>query len=100
VDGVDGGSDESRECMPCRGSGRVISNLGGSPKDVTCPWCAGTGTRQAGTDAQASWRERLAEEPVAGQPPQAGPVTDAPSGPSGPAGEPRETQPAPGPSES
>jgi len=48
-----------RECMPCRGSGQVISNLGGTPSKVTCPWCGGGGVRLAGTDAQAGW---LAED--------------------------------------
>jgi hypothetical protein len=41
--------------MPCRGSGQVISNLGGTPSRVTCPWCAGSGLRVPGTDAQAGW---------------------------------------------
>jgi DnaJ-class molecular chaperone len=41
-----------RECMACRGSGKVISNLGGSPKTVTCPWCEGGGVRIPGIDAQ------------------------------------------------
>jgi DnaJ-class molecular chaperone len=50
------GSHAPRECMPCRGSGRVISNLGGAPSAVECPWCGGSGTRQPGVDAQAKWR--------------------------------------------
>jgi hypothetical protein len=41
--------------MPCRGTGKVISNLGGTPSSVTCPWCDGGGTRVAGIDAQAKW---------------------------------------------
>jgi len=41
--------------MACRGTGRVISNLGGSPKTVPCPWCEGTGLRPAEIDAQAHW---------------------------------------------
>jgi hypothetical protein len=41
--------------MPCRGSGKVISNLGGSPSPVTCPWCEGGGVRLPGSDAQAKW---------------------------------------------
>jgi DnaJ-class molecular chaperone len=44
-----------RECMPCRGTGKVISNLGGTPSTVTCPWCDGGGIRLPGTDAQARW---------------------------------------------
>jgi hypothetical protein len=43
--------------MPCRGSGKLISNLGGTPSTVTCPWCEGGGVRLAGIDAQARWRE-------------------------------------------
>jgi DnaJ-class molecular chaperone len=45
------------QCMPCRGTGRVISNLGGSPQEVPCPWCKGGGVRLAGVDAQAAWLE-------------------------------------------
>ena len=48
-------SQGPRECMPCRGSGKVISNLGGEPSTVECPWCNGVGVRVAGTDAQAKW---------------------------------------------
>jgi DnaJ-class molecular chaperone len=44
-----------RECMPCRGTGKVISGLGGEQKSVTCPWCNGSGERQTGVDAQAKW---------------------------------------------
>ncbi len=47
---------EARPCPPCRGTGRVISNLGGSPNEVTCPWCEGTGTFIPGHDAQAARR--------------------------------------------
>jgi DnaJ-class molecular chaperone len=59
VEGVAGEerpADEGpRECMACRGSGKVISNLGGSPSQVTCPWCEGQGVRVPGIDAQAHW---------------------------------------------
>jgi len=41
--------------MPCRGSGKVISNLGGTPSTVSCPWCGGGGVRLANVDAQAKW---------------------------------------------
>jgi hypothetical protein len=41
--------------MPCHGSGQVISNLGGSPRQVTCPWCRGAGVRLPAIDAQAHW---------------------------------------------
>jgi hypothetical protein len=48
--------------MACRGTGRVISNLGGTPSEVACPWCDGTGMRTPGIDAQARWREDAAAE--------------------------------------
>jgi hypothetical protein len=41
--------------MPCRGTGKLISNLGGAPSTVTCPWCEGGGVRISGVDAQAKW---------------------------------------------
>jgi hypothetical protein len=78
VDGGNDGSDESRECMPCRGTGQLISNLGGSPKNVPCPWCSGTGTRQPNVDAQAAWRERREAEASDAEPPAEGvPSPDA-----------------------
>ena len=47
-------SHDPERCTPCRGTGRVISALGGEPKPVTCPWCEGAGKRIAGHDAQAA----------------------------------------------
>jgi len=45
--------EESRTtCTPCRGTGKVISNLGDTSHEVTCPWCDGTGRFAAGRDAQ------------------------------------------------
>lgn len=41
--------------MACRGTGRVISQLGGTESAVTCPWCEGGGLRLAEVDAQAHW---------------------------------------------
>jgi hypothetical protein len=41
--------------MACRGSGKVISHLGGTVSTVMCPWCGGGGVRVPGNDAQASW---------------------------------------------
>ena len=58
-----------RECMPCRGTGQVISNLGGTASTVTCPWCEGGGVRIAGIDAQAKWAE------ATDQPPEETPAT-------------------------
>jgi DnaJ-class molecular chaperone len=52
----DGPGAEARECAPCRGTGRVISNLGGDPHEVPCPWCDGTGRFTPGHDAQAARR--------------------------------------------
>lgn len=43
--------------MPCRGTGQVISNLGGTLSTVTCPWCEGGGVRLVGIDAQARWQD-------------------------------------------
>jgi DnaJ-class molecular chaperone len=47
-------------CAPCRGTGEVVSHLGGSPSLVRCPWCEGTGTMIAGHNAQQA-RERPGE---------------------------------------
>lgn len=58
-------SADEAACLPCRGTGQVVSYLGGEPNAVACPWCAGTGIRQAGIDAQARW---IAESGDAGQP--------------------------------
>ncbi len=41
-------------CMPCRGTGQLVSGLGGQPHSVLCPWCRGTGRRIPGIDAQES----------------------------------------------
>jgi hypothetical protein len=48
--------------MPCRGTGTLISNLGGTPSTVTCPWCDGGGVRVPHIGAQAKW---LDDEPQA-----------------------------------
>jgi DnaJ-class molecular chaperone len=40
-------------CSACRGTGRVISNLGGTPHEVVCPWCEGGGRRIPAHNAQA-----------------------------------------------
>lgn len=53
----EGEAHEPRECMPCRGSGQVISGLGGTSAKVACPWCEGTGARVPGIDAQARWAQ-------------------------------------------
>ncbi len=43
-------------CDACRGTGVVISHLGGDPHEERCPWCEGGGVRLRGHDAQAAWR--------------------------------------------
>jgi DnaJ-class molecular chaperone len=48
---------DPERCTPCRGTGTVISGLGGEPKPVTCPWCEGSGVYQREHDAQAARRE-------------------------------------------
>ena len=46
--------EDPTRCHACRGTGKVISNLGGTPHDVTCPWCEGTGRFIPEHDAQAA----------------------------------------------
>jgi len=43
-------------CDACRGTGVVISHLGGEPHEERCPWCDGVGVRLPAHDAQARWR--------------------------------------------
>jgi DnaJ-class molecular chaperone len=50
-------SHDPQICTPCRGTGTVISGLGGTPTPVTCPWCDGSGQFQRDHDAQAAKRE-------------------------------------------
>lgn len=45
------------ECMPCRGTGQVVSTLGGETTKIACPWCQGTGVRSPGIDTQEAWIE-------------------------------------------
>ena len=53
--------DESRTtCTPCRGTGKVVSSLGGNTHQVTCPWCDGTGRFTPGRDAQQAPAEAAA----------------------------------------
>jgi DnaJ-class molecular chaperone len=44
---------EPEACRPCRGTGKVVSALGGERTEVTCPWCEGSGRWLADHDAQA-----------------------------------------------
>jgi DnaJ-class molecular chaperone len=43
-------------CAPCRGTGQLLSNLGGVAAQVRCPWCEGGGMQLAGHDAQSARR--------------------------------------------
>ena len=54
MEGAAGGASERTTCTPCRGTGRVISALGGEPHEVACPWCEGHGSFIAAHDAQAA----------------------------------------------
>jgi len=55
-------NDAPAPCDACRGTGVVISNLGGEPHEERCPWCDGGGARLRGHDAQLRWRERAAAD--------------------------------------
>jgi DnaJ-class molecular chaperone len=46
-------ADDPSRCRACRGTGRVISGKGGTPHEVECPWCEGTGRFIPEHDAQA-----------------------------------------------
>jgi len=50
------GPTEPVPCSPCRATGTVISNLGGTPSTLQCPWCEGTGVLIPEHDAQAARR--------------------------------------------
>jgi DnaJ-class molecular chaperone len=52
--GEDKTAEDRSQCTPCRGTGKISSNLGGAAHDVVCPWCDGTGAFQPGRDAQES----------------------------------------------
>lgn len=49
-----------QQCAPCRGTGSLISNLGGEQSQVPCSWCEGTGTVIPEHDAQAARKEQAA----------------------------------------
>lgn len=55
-------SHEPRVCMPCHGTGKVISNLDGRSRKITCPWCRGGGERLTGVDAQEFQQEQAASK--------------------------------------
>lgn len=43
---------EPLPCTVCRGTGIVLSNLGGSLKEQQCPWCEGSTVLLPDHDAQ------------------------------------------------
>jgi DnaJ-class molecular chaperone len=49
-------------CSACRGTGTVISNLGGERSELPCPWCEGRGLR-LGTEHNAQAVGRGDEPP-------------------------------------
>ena len=59
----DDATPDEEVCPPCRGTGVVISNLGGVRSEVACPWCGGTGRFRRDGDAQAARRGGAAEPP-------------------------------------
>lgn len=70
----------SSVCTPCRGTGHLISGLGGTPHQVTCPWCRGTGEFIPGLDAQQSLAEGGEARSQPAEP--AEPAGEAPAPPS------------------
>jgi DnaJ-class molecular chaperone len=52
-------TEDRSGCTACRGTGKLISGLGGTPHEVTCPWCGGSGQFQQGHDAQQAPAENL-----------------------------------------
>jgi DnaJ-class molecular chaperone len=70
-------TDDARAaCSPCRGTGQVVSNLGGEPATEACPWCEGSGSFLAEHDAQAARRAAAA---AAGEVAPAGDAASAPA---------------------
>lgn len=53
-DGGKAKAEEPRPCVPCSATGKVTSNAGGEPHEVTCPWCEGGGVMIPDHDAQAA----------------------------------------------
>lgn len=64
----DQSASEPLACMPCRGTGKVISRLGGEPSEVPCPWCGGTGVKPEGEVDAQSHAPRVEPSEEAGEP--------------------------------
>ena len=56
---------DATTCTACRGTGKVLSSLGGTQHEVVCPWCEGSGHRIPGIDAQEHPAEGGDPAPVA-----------------------------------
>jgi DnaJ-class molecular chaperone len=66
---------EMESCRGCRGEGKVISNLGGSPSEVDCPWCEGSGKFLGPEhDAQAHWGGKVVESAESSEKPPEEPL--------------------------
>jgi DnaJ-class molecular chaperone len=76
ADEEDPETPEPVPCTVCRGTGTLISNLGGSPSTVSCAWCEGTGTFLPEHDAQAA-RRAAAEGDAGAAPGDAPPAAPA-----------------------
>ena len=62
----DNQSEDRGTCTPCRGTGRLVSNLGGEAHEVSCPWCEGSGRFRAEHDAQEHIAEPTPPAPDSG----------------------------------
>jgi hypothetical protein len=69
------GAWSATACRPCRGTGRLISTLGGVSHQVVCPWCHGTGKTIPGINAQ----DAPAEDGVSGQPAEGASTAEPPA---------------------
>lgn len=80
--------------MACRGTGQVISNLGGQARQATCPWCRGHGLRIPGSDAQAHWGEAAGSDAPEGA--EGSPAQTTAASPVGPGTDGGDERPTPG----
>ena len=71
-EGAAGAGAAPVSCSACRGTGKVISNLGGTGKPVECPWCDGAGVRLPDHDAQGKRRGAAEDAGDESEPPAPG----------------------------
>ncbi len=67
----------AESCMPCGGRGYVIASEGGEQRQVTCPWCEGSGQRVGGVDAQARWTQGQESTAAGSEPSNTSPSSPA-----------------------